>query len=252
MNELRLCNARRLKDQQASYEAAIEENPDNAGVSVPGSRRKRAVGHFSMFWANGRTLKIGFTDDNLAEDHKQAIIAAINQWQPYVNLTFEFIDGQEGTPGYGKGDIRITTLYNQNYTLIGTDAKVNDPWTPTMVLGVKPSDPQFQSIVMHEFGHALGAQHEHQHPEADIPWDVPKVYARYAAAGVSAEVVDEAVLHTFEKHDTTYTAYDKHSIMHYPVPNEITLGDWEVGLNTAISEKDKAFMRRAYPPLPAI
>ncbi|MDB6144503.1 MAG: hypothetical protein JWP80_3547 [Pseudomonas sp.] len=247
MTELRLCNARRLKDRQASYDAAIEENPANAGVSAPGSRRKRAVAHASQLWTNGRTLKIGFTDGNLAEDHKQAIIAAINQWQPYVNLTFEFIDGREGQAGYGQGDIRITTEYDANYTLIGTDAKVNDPWTPTMVLGVKPSDPRFQSIVMHEFGHALGAEHEHQHPESDIPWDVPKVYERYAAAGVSADVVDEAVLRKLEKNDTTYTAYDRHSIMHYPVPNEITVGDWEVGLNTEISEKDKAFMRKAYP-----
>jgi Astacin (Peptidase family M12A) len=249
MTEVRICNARRLKDQQASYDAAIEENPDNAGVSVPGSRRKRAVGHFSMFWANGRTLKIGFTDDTLAEDHKQAIIEAINQWQPYVNLTFEFIDGREGQPGYGKGDIRITTRSDQNYTLIGTDAKANDPWNPTMVLGAKLSDPKFQSIVMHEFGHALGAEHEHQHPEADIPWDVPKVYEHYAASGVEADLVDEVVLSKFEKNTTTYTAYDKHSIMHYPVPNKITLGDWEVGLNTEISDKDKAFMRKAYPKI---
>jgi hypothetical protein len=247
MNELRLCNAHHMKDQQASYEAAIEENPDNAGVSAPGSRRKRAVGHFSRFWANGRTLKIGFTDDDLPEPHKQAIIAAINQWQPYVNLTFEFIDGREDTQGYGKGDIRITTDSSANYTLIGTDAKANDPWTPTMVLGVKPSDPKFRYTVMHEFGHALGAEHEHQHPEADIPWDVSKVYEHYAKAGHSAEDVDESVLRKFESDKTTYTAYDKQSIMHYPVPNTITIGDWEVGLNTMISDKDKAFMRKAYP-----
>jgi len=73
------------------------------------------------------------------------------------------------------------------------------------------------------------------------------VYDHYAKAGHSAEDVDESVLHTFESNKTTYTAYDKQSIMHYPVPNTITIGDWEVGLNKMISDKDKAFMRKAYP-----
>jgi hypothetical protein len=35
--------------------------------------------------------------------------------------------------------------------------------------------------------------------------------------------------------------------MHYPVLQALTQGDWEVGINSQISEKDKAFMRLAYP-----
>jgi len=249
MSDVQLCFARPSKDARASYEAAIEENPANGDLPTPGRRKKRAVAAFSRLWANGRTLKIAFTDDDLTESHQQAIMHAINQWQPYVSLVFEFIDGREGAPEYGKGDIRITTDVGPglNYTLIGTDAKLNDPWTPTMVLGVKPDDPKFESIVMHEFGHALGAEHEHQHPEADIPWDLPAVYAHYAAAGYTKETVDESVLSILKSVGATHTAYDRDSIMHYPIPNKITLGDWEVGDNRTLSDKDKAFMRKAYP-----
>ncbi|MDH0747522.1 M12 family metallopeptidase [Pseudomonas sp. GD03842] len=210
-------------------------------------RRKRSIGYRSAFWPNGSTLKIGFVDEALSEDHKQHIIDAINQWQPYVNLTFEFIDGREDQPGDGKGDIRITTESSMNYSLIGTGAKANDPWTPTMVLGIKPSDPKFASTVMHEFGHALGAEHEHQHPEAEIPWDLPKVYAFYASKGHDAEAVDESVLSRLPSEAALTLPYDRHSIMHYPIDNALTIGDWEVGVNSTLSEKDKSFMRLAYP-----
>lgn len=247
MTDIYLCHARNTKDPLASYDAAIEENPDNGAQPAMGGRTKRSVATFSRLWANGRTLKIAFTDNELNQSHKQAIIAAIKKWQPYVNLVFEFVDGREGSAEYGKGDIRITTHSTNNYTLIGTDATLNDPWTPTMVLGIQPADPQFDAVVMHEFGHALGAEHEHQHPEAQIPWDIPAVYAHYAAAGHSKEVVDESVLKKLEKSQTTYSAYDKNSIMHYPIPNTITLGDWEVGHNTNISAKDIELMRKSYP-----
>ena len=43
------------------------------------------------------------------------------------------------------------------------------------------------------------------------------------------------------------TDYAPGSVMHYPVPQAYTLGDWEVGLNSQLSDKDLAFMRLAYP-----
>jgi len=42
------------------------------------------------------------------------------------------------------------------------------------------SDSEFSRTVIHEFGHALGMIHEHQHPLAAIPWDKDKVYTYYA------------------------------------------------------------------------
>lgn len=215
--------------------------------STDNGRKKRSVGNKYLFWPNASKLRIGFVDEDLSSEHKQMIINAINQWQAYVNLRFEFIDGRKGTPGYQKGDIRITTQYDKNWSLLGTTARVQARSTPTMSLGVKPSDPKFVSTVMHEFGHALGADHEHQHPYANIPWDVPKVYAFYASKGYSAEVVDAAVLTKRSVEDALTLPYDRLSIMHYPVDNALTLGDWEVGTNLTLSEKDKAFMALAYP-----
>ena len=43
-----------------------------------------------------------------------------------------------------------------------------------IVGGKKEED--IRSVVLHEFGHALGAIHEHLSPMADIPWDRDAVY----------------------------------------------------------------------------
>ena len=51
---------------------------------------------------------------------------------------------------------------------------------------------EYQRVVRHEFGHALGMIHEHQNPAAQgqIPWDKPKVYAYYAQQGWNKDDVD--------------------------------------------------------------
>ncbi len=55
--------------------------------------------------------------------------------------------------------------------MVGTDADtVTDKSKPTMVLNLlgHPADLQ-ESLVIHEFGHALGLEHEHQRSDF---WDV--------------------------------------------------------------------------------
>lgn len=241
MHQLTDCQLIQWPDDQAAYMAAINENAANAGTTR-GTRRKRSVIHYSKLWANGRTLKIAFMDRPQA-DLKDKIITAASQWLPYINLKFEFVDDL-------KGDIRIATQNNDNSSMLGTDALLIHPDYPTMNLGVKPEHVDFDVIVTHEFGHALGAMHEHQHPQANIPWDKPKVYEFYQNREMNPltpEQVDRNLFASFDTLDAIYTSYDKRSIMHHPVANTLTLGDWEVPINRKISKKDKRLMRLLYP-----
>jgi hypothetical protein len=114
-------------------------------------------------------------------------------------------------------------------------------------LSTKPDDPLFGRTVLHEFGHVLGLLHEHQHPKANIPWDVPKLYAYFAAKGIDRQTVDLNLLDKTDKALAKGTAYDRTSIMHYAVLQEQTVGDWEVGINHTLSRRDRAFARRIYP-----
>jgi hypothetical protein len=108
---------------------------------------------------------------------------------------------------------------------------------------------EYQRVVKHEFGHALSAIHEHQNPSVNIPWDKEAVYKYYMGPpnNWTREEVDNNI---FEKYSTTrtqYSQFDKDSIMLYSISNKLTIGDYEVPLNTNISEMDKEFMNTIYP-----
>ncbi len=243
MDELTDCQLIQWPDDQASYTVAVNERPANSHAgTATGTRRKRSILNYSKLWANSRTLKIAFMDEP-DTDHKTRIINAASQWLPYINLTFEFVDDRQG-------DIRIATKNNDNSSMLGTDALLIHPDHPTMNLGVAPDHADFEVIVMHEFGHALGAMHEHQHPQANIPWDKPKVYAFYQNREMNPltrEQVDYNLFASFDTQDALYIAYDRRSIMHHPVSNDLTIGNWEVPTNRKISKKDKQLMKLLYP-----
>ncbi|MHC8315915.1 M12 family metallopeptidase [Pseudomonas sp. LB3P31] len=247
MNTFHFCQPQTSIDLQASFEAASDERKSNV-LQSKSNRQKRNVGSHTKFWATGRTLKIAIYrwDDDLFDIVKNAI----NQWAPYVNLGFDFVDLDDNDERY-EGDIRIYLSPNYNTvarSLIGTDAVAAQPSEATMWLGINKTEANYEAIVIHEFGHALGLLHEHQHPDADIPWDKEKAYeALERNHGMSRATVDAIVLPLARDNNTTYAPYDRQSVMHYPIPNEITLGDWEQSMNKQLSEGDIAFARQIYP-----
>jgi hypothetical protein len=117
-----------------------------------------------------------------------------------------------------------------------------------MKIGIALEDDDFESTVLHEFGHALGLHHEHQHPDADIPWDLEKVYAWYKENfDWEREKVDSDVLPLPRYTDFTYADYDPLSIMHYNIDSRLTLNNWSHPGNFTLSKKDIEVIRKIYP-----
>ena len=116
---------------------------------------------------------------------------------------------------------------------------------------LEPDTPirEYQRVVRHEFGHALGMIHEHQNPAAagQIPWDKPKVYEYYAQQGWTEEDVDQNIFDVYDEDTTNFTEFDPTSIMQYAIPDSLTIGTYSVGWNTALSELDRSFMAEQYP-----
>ena len=151
----------------------------------------------------------------------------------------------------GNADIRIDVNGDgSSWSYIGTDAERINQNNPTMNFGWfndSSSDSEIQRTTLHEFGHALGAIHEHSSPVANIQWDVDAVYSQYASYGWSESQVDNNLFSKYSQNQVTNSEYDPESIMHYPINNNLTLNNFSVGYNTVLSDLDKKFIGITYP-----
>ncbi|OUM23674.1 hypothetical protein B8W72_27580 [Pseudomonas putida] len=246
MHSLPFCRGRTNKDPQQSYENALALNPLNAPSNAsPGSRRKRSVAEHGKLWANGSTLKIAFLGSP-DPDLKEAITDLAVKWLAYGNLRFRFMKNNTTDV-----DIAILTSHEKgliNECSIGTDCRLDRP-EESMILTATPDMGDFFTYtVLHEFGHALGAQHEHQHPGAQIPWNKALIHSLHQGIpGWTAQDVEQQYFARLQPSGLLTTAYDPLSVMHYDVRPDLTDGVFEVKRNTELSEKDKAFMGLAYP-----
>ena len=116
-----------------------------------------------------------------------------------------------------------------------------------LTLNSTPTD--ISSVVLHEFGHALGCIHEHQHPAGGIPWNKQAVYNYYAGYPNywTAAQVDTNIFNAYADNLTVHTDQpDPLSIMMYPIDKALTDGQYEVGFNAALSPTDVDFIKQAY------
>lgn len=206
------------------------------------SATSRSVIAKNALWDVGQTIKVGFLNGSpLLQDTVKHFVA---EWAKYANVQFKFVEN-------GKTNIRI--YFNPNsivsYSSIGTYSRYVNQTKPTMVLALKETDSAalLRRVILHEFGHALGLFHEHQHPENDIQWNKEVVYDYYAQIGWSKGLVDYYVFNKFSKSITQFCEYDPSSIMHYPIPATFTLNDFSVSINDTLSKGDTSFIKKIYP-----
>jgi hypothetical protein len=226
--------------------AAIEERPDNLRVVRIGSGgpdRPRMAIVVAREWKPGSTLNVRFLDGDPVV--KQKVEAAAHGWEDHANIRFVFGERADA-------QIRISFKEEGSWSNLGKDALQIPAAKATMNFGwltADSDDGEYDRVVLHEFGHALGAIHEHQSPDVTIPWDPPKVYAYYALQGWTTADVDKNVLIPYGPEGMQFSTFDPDSIMLYAVDNRLTIGDWEVGWNRELSNQDKAFIRTRYPDL---
>ncbi|MEP6719948.1 MAG: M12 family metallopeptidase [Variovorax sp.] len=236
----------------SSDQAATDERVDNVRIlplGGPGPRgsgmmRPRAAVERMKLWDNGRHLRVKFLD-GLAEVQGK-VEAIAKEWEAIANLHLDFV-------ATGASEIRISFAEQGfSWSTVGTDALTVPARQATMNYGwLEPTTSlrEYQRVVRHEFGHALGMIHEHQNPAAQgqIPWDKEKVYAHYAQQGWTRDDVDFNLFALYAEDSTNYTAFDPTSIMEYAIPDSLTIGSYAIGWNTTFSPTDIEFMRRQYP-----
>ena len=247
-DDIRMCIDRFVpEDRLSAAEAdALAERPDNMlAVPMPGGRalgRPRMAIVTQTMWKPSTVIKVRFVDG--LDEVKRKVEEVAHGWEDHASVRFDFGDHADAM-------IRISFEHEGSWSFLGTVAQQIPASEPTMNYGwLTPDseDKEYSRVVLHEFGHALGAIHEHQSPDVRIPWDKEAVYAYYARQGWSRTQVDSNLFRAYSPEGIQFSRFDAQSIMLYAVDDALTVGDWSVGWNTELSEQDKAFIRSQYPP----
>lgn len=213
-------------------------------VSVVGATQPRGAVISSKKWPKGSVITVRLYGGTTKVREKVTQYA--KEWSNYANITFKFVTT-------GTAQIRVNFIKDAgSYSYLGTDALSIAANKETMNFGWfddNTSDAEFSRTTIHEFGHALGMIHEHQHPNAAIPWDTQAVYAYYAGYPNywTQTDVDNNLFAKYSTAQTQFSAYDPQSIMHYSVSSALTTNGFSVGNNSVLSATDKVFIAQVYP-----
>jgi hypothetical protein len=171
-------------------------------------------------------------------------------WEQYANIHIDFVTTTDE-------QVRIAFQAGQgSWSAIGVDvlnASYFPANAPTMNFGWlldDTDDTEYERVVVHEFGHALGCIHEHQSPTEQLKWNVEAVYAQFSGPpnNWSKDTIDSNILQKYSAQGINATIFDLHSIMLYQFPAELFLDHVGTPLNTRLSKKDKSFIAQVYAP----
>ncbi len=217
--------------------ARVHQNSLNTNKSF----RPAFIIDTSLTWDTG-ILNVCFMDINDSSLIEKTLFYA-NEWSNYARIKFKL------TADTFNSDIRVSFRENMGFqSQVGALAKDSLFYgKPTMWLSNLDSFPEmFRTVVLHEFGHALGLYHELQSPNSNIQWDTAAVYKYFKKNYCwSPGKVDTFVLQKINV--GTYTQFDSKSIMIYAVPSCLTKNHIAISLPDSLSTMDKENIAKYYP-----
>ena len=136
-----------------------------------------------------------------------------------------------------------------HFSYLGPDAKLIPRGQKTMNLALSLSSPEAEwlRVVPHEFGHALGAPHEHARPEVVAQLDPDGCYAYFARYGWGRQEVNSQVLTPLDPRTIVGTPPAADSMMHYQFDASCTRSRKPIPGGTKPTADDLAFIASWYP-----
>jgi hypothetical protein len=199
------------------------------------------------YWQIGQQLKCRFLDGSKSQ--KSRVEAISREWEQYTTVKLKFVKT-------GPAEIRISFVADSgSWSAVGNDALVAEYFgktAPTMNYGWLRDDTdedEYRRVVLHEFGHTLGAIHEHQSPGAGgLKWDKAAVYKAFSGPpnNWSKADIDQNILDRYSRSQTNFTNFDPKSIMLYGFPPELFTDHKGTSSNGELSSTDKKFMKSQY------
>lgn len=177
---------------------------------APGGAVNELLMRRAVLWQPGQTLTVAFESGTV--DLHRKIAEHAQTWPRFGNLKLDFgwseKDGEYRSFSYQdpdyQADIRISFRsgndWGGDWSAIGSQSIKTGyygPGDPSMNLesaaGEDMDKVELRDLVLHEFGHALGAEHEHQSPESGCDqqwrWDDDPGYV--STTGDYGQLIDD-------------------------------------------------------------
>jgi hypothetical protein len=187
-------------------------------------------------------LRVAFLDGDPAA--RDFVMGVAKEWQQGLKLTFSQSQDTDA-------ELRVTFTGTGVWSKVGIRAVSVANGQPTMGLNgvTQTTDVNLRrAYVLHEFGHALGAMHEHQRPDAPLTWNEDIVNAYYLKTyGWGPDQVKKEVIlpHQYQKLVVS-PEFDRLSVMMYPVLKDFTKEGFVQPWNSQLTTMDRSTMAGFY------
>lgn len=181
-----------------------------------------------------------------------AVRQAFALWKA-IGIGLEF----QEVPQLSEAEVRIgySTADGSSASAVGRDVLDVPLNEPTTVYGWNLTTPYGRGTALHELGHVLGMEHEHQNPFAGIKWHEEAVYDSLSKPpnSWSREATFHNILEKLTSEQVQGSTWDPDSIMEYEFEAGLIDEPQQYDLNgltppATLSNADKTWALKFYPP----